>query len=218
MEKQEFKNLVSKYGDDVEFLTHKISEKEFDENKELPSNVYYKISDEGKGIKLSKQTTFDPDNNGIIIRSSDCAMYISGYGWLNGGILQAIVNFLEYIYEIILWVGLGTIIIADILMAASLILMELPGDLAYELSTILWILGSSVMAPIGWAFAYALTAVALVILILEFILKITNKTAKDKQVNPKPIVRMRERLNLLFQKILNSYQNLFSNLQRIIAA
>ena len=216
-EKQEFKNLVSKYGEDIEELIDKIPKKEFDKSKELPSNVYYKISDEGEGIKLSKQTTFDPDNNGIIIRSSDCAMHISGYGWLNGGILQSIVNFLKVTYNIIAWAGIVTLFISMILMSASLILRELPSDLTYELSNILWTL-SAVMSSIGQVLAYSIVPIWIVITILEFILKITNKTAKDKQVNPKPIVRMRERVNLFFQKIISRYQNLFCNLQRIIAA
>ena len=212
LEKQEFKNLVSRYRSDVELLHQKVSEKNPKEIPDAPEGIYYTITDQAEGLEINKQSNPDIDGEGIVVSSSDDSINIVGIGILNGFFLGLFIKFLNLIITILDFAGKAVKVIYTILSVAAFIVNIFNKPLGASLKAI-----AAIAATIRTVISITGMVLSTIAGILEIFYKIITAKSRNTNVVKTHFTRLMEKINRFLQRFQLFKEKIFQTSPRPLA-
>ena len=204
LEKQEFKNLVSRYESDIELLHQKVSEKNPKNIPDAPDGVYYTITDQSEGLEINKQSNPGIEGEGIVVSSSDDSINIVGVGILKGFFLKLLIKLLNLITTILDLAGKAVKVIHTILSAAAFIANIFNKPLGASLKAI-----AAIAATIRTVISITATVISTIAGILDFFYKIITAKSRSTNVVKTPFTRLLEKINRFLQRFQIFKEKLF---------
>jgi hypothetical protein len=199
-EKQEFKDLESRYRDDIKFLDSKFSNVEVEDVPSSQGDEYFYVKSLDNKLDITQDESLNLNTNGIIVKSEDSSTYITELGlWIPGSILEAIVLVIVDIVLVCVGAAVGSMFFSLALLGVGFFLIESDIDIVREvgflivdISELFWALGIGIYYVAG-----GFAAIGDILLCFQWLIE---KLTKSKEVT----VRTR-----MLEKIKSMFQNLF---------
>lgn len=198
MEKEEFQRLVIKYGNQIEQIQNKIKEKNSNDIPEAPTGLYYTLTEKIDGLKINKVFNPNPEEEDVIVSSTDGSINIVGLGKIDGKWLNILINLLNFLANILGIVITVSGYIASFLSIAIMIVELFDEELAAQLQEIADLVGT-----IAGVVSSVYSVITTVASILEFVYKIITPRLKNA-IESLPFTRFLERFFRFFELIKNN--------------